>query len=612
MVASLLAFCIFQVSFAKIKQVKVDSSDETIAETIAAIVPSFQKHGFDSITLVNKPLSHGVLGLRTEKIVTATLRLLQTFSSVVSADGISSTTSVFSRNSNVIIVDSYASFREIFLKINLKQEGYQGFFVIILTSYENQSDQMQAILDDLNSHYLILVNLIFLETPKEAKIFTFFPFTPTSCGGVHPVLLDTYINGHGFVNNADLLPLKTKQMFQCPIKVAAVNFPPFVILDEKKKGDRKFSGIDARVLKNLARVMNFSLKVETFNNTGWGELNADGNSSGIVEKIMNQEANITAGFFFYSEVRQKFMKPSFTYYSTKLVWVVNPGTTISMMQRLYKPFEAEVRYAILGYLIIGFLIIAVVERRSRVVRNFVFGRQVKYPTLQMINILVGGTMNKTPTRNFARTMLALYLFYTLVLRSAYTEALYRFLRNDDRSLEVQTMDDMLERNYTFLVPDVMKDYIEPYSEIDNRTIFFGVSDYEAKKKLVQESQENFALMATMDEVDYWNRNLHTGGSRFVYIKEIAFHVNLVFYMPKQSFISIWIDYYILKFNSNGYMEELENQYKAIYDPQLEAARGPKPLNMKHMEGCWEIFKFGLAGSLVGFLIELLVFKYTKK
>lgn len=601
----------FQRVSSQVIQVGVDQSHETIAKTIAAIVPKFHTYGKDSITLVNKPLFHGILAPRTDQIVTAILRLLHTFSPVILADGITSTTSVGSRISNVIVVDSYVTFREIFLKMNTKFEGYQGLFLVVLTSYENQADQTKAILEDFNSNYLMRVNVVFLKTPNEAKIFTFFPFTPTSCGEVHPVLLDTYITGYGFLENKSLIPSKTKQMYQCPMKIAAVNFPPFVIIDKNREGSKKFSGIDARVLKTLALVMNFSLDVETFNNTGWGELALDGTSSGVLEKIINRKANITAGFFVFNEIRNRFMTPSFPYYTTKLVWVVSPGVTISIFERLYMPFELEVWYGVLAFLLIGFFLIAAIERRSKVVRNFVFGRQVKFPTLQMINILLGGVMNRTPTRNFARTMLALYLFYSLVLRSAYTEALYRFLRNNDRSQKVQTMADMLEQNYTFLVPEILKeDFIAPFPDIMNRTTFLNISTHDAARQWIQESDENYALLVTLDEVGYWNKNMQRG-QKFVFLQEIAFNINLVFYMHKQTFFAYEVSRIILWLNSNGYMEELENHYKAIYDPQIAVARGPKKLNFEHLEGAFYILLSGAAASIISFLLELVIKKYAK-
>lgn len=596
-----LSFGFFKIVFSQINHVEVDQSHETIAKTIAAVVPSFHKYGKDSITLVNKPS-------RTDQIVTAILRLLNTFLPVVLADGITSTTSVGSRNSNVILVDSYATFREIFLKMNTKYEKYQGLFLVVLTSYENQAGQTKAILEDFNSNYLVRVNVVFLETPNEAKIFSFFPFTPTSCGEVHPVLLDTYINGYGFLENSNLIPSKTRHMFQCPMKIAAVNFPPFVIIDKSREGSRKFSGIDVRVLKTLARAMNFSLEVETFNSTGWGEVNADGSSSGAMEKIINRKANITAGFFIFNEIRNQFMTPSFTYYTTKLVWIVNPGVTITFFQRLHMPLQSEVWYGILAFFFIGFVIIAVIERRSKVVRNFVFGRQVKSPLLQMINVLVGGVMNKTPTRNFARTMLALYLFYSLVLRSAYTEALYRFLRNDDRSQKVQTFTDMWDQNYTFLVPDILEDYIAQFPEIMDRTIVLNISMYETARQRIQDSDENYALLVTLDEVRYWNKNVQRE-QKFVYLKETAFNINLVFYMHKQTFFSYEITRLILWLNSNGYMEDLENHYKAIFDSQKDFASGPKKLNNEHLKGAFSILAFGIVASIIGFLLELLIKKY---
>lgn len=53
-------------------------------------------------------------------------------------------------------------------------------------------------------------------------------------------------------------------------------------------------------------------------------------------------------------------------------------------------------------------------------RAFVVGK-AKNPFLNMINISFGGALcsNKVPVRNFARTMLIMWLLSSLVLRNAY-------------------------------------------------------------------------------------------------------------------------------------------------------------------------------------------------
>lgn len=64
---------------------------------------------------------------------------------------------------------------------------------------------------------------------------------------------------------------------------------------------------------------------------------------------------------------------------------------------------------------------------------------------------------RPPSRNFARTLLAFWLFGTLVLRSSYQGALFEFLHSRKSAQELDTLDKLVEHDVPiYATPQIYK------------------------------------------------------------------------------------------------------------------------------------------------------------
>lgn len=54
-----------------------------------------------------------------------------------------------------------------------------------------------------------------------------------------------------------------------------------------------------------------------------------------------------------------------------------------------------------------------------------------------------------PGRNFARYLLTIFILSCLVVRTAYQGKQFEFLQKDMRPADVETIEEMIERNFTF-------------------------------------------------------------------------------------------------------------------------------------------------------------------
>jgi len=86
---------------------------------------------------------------------------------------------------------------------------------------------------------------------------------------------------------------------------------------------------------------------------------------------------------------------------------------------------------------------------KRFVHHFVFGRRVTTPSLNVVSIFFGIGQVTLPGRNFARFLWALFTIWCLIFRTCYSGLLFEYLIGDGRKPEIKSIDELLERNFTY-------------------------------------------------------------------------------------------------------------------------------------------------------------------
>lgn len=120
--------------------------------------------------------------------------------------------------------------------------------------------------------------------------------------------------------------------------------------------------------------------------------------------------------------------------------------------------------------VISFFVVFLLKYQPSTVRNFVYGNDIKTPCLNIANIFFGGSLHKLPVRNFARTLIGLFMIYSLVIRSSYQGALFNFMKGDFREEPVNDLKTMVEQDFTFYVIESSVDYIKNLPEVVRRYV----------------------------------------------------------------------------------------------------------------------------------------------
>lgn len=91
---------------------------------------------------------------------------------------------------NIIFFDSFESIWSIFRIMTPIQFDYQGYYLLVLTTYSNEQYQiMTNIFETLWAAYITNVNIIWLapQNDNEAIMYTYFPYTSFFCGKAVPI-----------------------------------------------------------------------------------------------------------------------------------------------------------------------------------------------------------------------------------------------------------------------------------------------------------------------------------------------------------------------------------------------------------------------------------------
>lgn len=322
---------------------------------------------------------------------------------------------------NMMFVDSYESFWNIFRLMSPFYFEYQGYYIIALTRYsDHQYKIMMQIFELLWSEYIINVNIIWMppENDNEAIIFTYYPYTKFFCGSAFPIQLNQFRSGKWLLSSKNFFPEKVSNMFGCPLTVATVFSPPFMILSEDENGKLVPDGIDGTLLRFLSQRMNFSIDLQQFESQG--TILDNGTVTGAMKMVIQKEANMTIGYTSSTVKRNLYMTASYIYYTSNLKWIIPPGRLFTSFEKLFKPFRNILWSCLFIVFLLSFVSIVVVRCQSRSVQDFVFGYRNNSPSLNLINIFFGGSLTKLPSRNFARFLLAQFMIFCLIIRSSYT------------------------------------------------------------------------------------------------------------------------------------------------------------------------------------------------
>lgn len=366
------------------------------------------------------------------------------------------------KNNNIILLDNFKSF-EIFNN-NLKPDkfNFQGLYVLVFVN--GNFEESNLIFDILWKKSILNVNALYEEIDENdessVKMVTFFPFTKKTCGNTKPVVIDTFNVSTFNIHVENIFPEKVKSLHKCEVRMVTFHRCPASCLSNKT-GIVTAVGYDIGIIDMIAERINFKLvKNILWGPEQWGNVYPNLTSNGALAKVIANESDIAIGDYILRANRLTILENSVVYFSIPMVFVIPLGEKLTAFEKLIRPLEAVVWIIMIVFLSIGLLVIFILDWKYKGLRAFVYGTGIRTPVINMVKTMFGQSATKLPRRNFARFILMVFLLFCFVQRNVYQGLLYIFLQTDGRNKEVQTLQELVEKDFDFYMFESYVDIIE--------------------------------------------------------------------------------------------------------------------------------------------------------
>ncbi|XP_055611317.1 uncharacterized protein LOC129757935 [Uranotaenia lowii] len=517
---------------------------------------------------------------------------------------------------NMFFVNNYAELRIILDQLSPMRYEYSGQYLVVICSHGIvERSVLLQIFDDLWNFQIlnVVVAVSDLDAPGEQQeiiLYSYFPFREDYCENTEPIVLRRWFASSVFDYSVDLFPKKLVDFNGCRLMVATFHYPPYIIVsDDPITGKKSLSGIEGNMLDMIARKLNFTMEViQLKGEVKWGAIKNQTAVSGAVKLVADGVANMTVGAFSMHGDRIAVLKQSSSYYTVKLIFTVPPGRSYTAFEKLFRPFAFLTWVVLSAYLIIGVSIIFIMRYVSRSARSFVYGYGIQMPTLNVFNVLFGGAMTRTPARNFARTLLFLWMYYCLIIRSLYQGSLFEYLQQQKNFSHLNTLQKIEAAKLTYLLANASKTSVaampfilKRYKTIQDDSASF----YEAFRNQSQH-RENVAILTTNEHALYFNEKNYLQG--IVYIADdVILRQPICLYFAKKSCLPAQINSEIGQIVTAGIFDAWLNQYvgHSFHKVRVSKHHAPIVMTVEHLQGCFQMLFFMLMVAVSVFAVELL-------
>jgi hypothetical protein len=325
-----------------------------------------------------------------------------------------------------------------------------------------------------------------------------------------------------------------------------------------------------------------------------------------MEMVINADADFTLGMYTITYLRSTFMTASEFYYSVAFILIVPPGVPFTPFEKLFRPFQLTVWILLLFAFFTAASVITVVKFQSEEVKHFVFGANNKSPYLNILNVFVGVSMDAKllPGRNFARSLLMMFLLFSIVKRTLYQGALFQFIQADDRHKEIQTIDELVQKNFKVFMMASSLEHTKNMKFRKQRVVV-NSTVLENRKKETMDYKVKAAVSSSFEQVLYFNKMNYKNSTTLTVCKEPLFTFQYGIYYRKNSYLKDVFNKKISRLKSSALIDFWASDYISSKFLNIKIHDGlPKKLNIGQLMGGFEIVFAGFGVGSVVFICEI--------
>lgn len=369
------------------------------------------------------------------------------------------------RSFTTFLLDSLESFEIIHSKILPNRFRLDGFFVFVylqgLFKGHHRVFEMMWAIGCSN------VISVFEDQSGDVEMQTFMPFHKGKCFDTSPVTFNKFKGGNFSGGLPGIFPPKLQNLHNCPVRVStSSSSEPFVFAAFHENGSVHLSGRDIDLVTTLSEALNFKINFTYYGIEGYFYEN--GSAKGTLQQLLTGNADLAVADLWLKSNRLPYFSSTESYIAEHLVFLISSGDEYRSFEKFILPLNGGTWFMVIACFVIAMVVIRVINLRSRHCQTFVFGSGVRYPYLNVLIGFVGGNQKPVPRTNFARFLLMSFLLYSLVMRTVYQGSYYQLLRSSQHRTEPQTIDEMVDRGFTFYIFDYIADMYRGTEKVMSR------------------------------------------------------------------------------------------------------------------------------------------------
>lgn len=287
-------------------------------------------------------------------------------------------------------------------------------FLIYIKHWSQESYALIEQLKDVNSYFL------FNEGINCIKLITVKQFTSEGCNKPKIIDVNRFSNQELAWKSDRFIIEKFKNFCGCDIEALTPS------------GYDSVQKYVTKIVQDVSKVLNFTVKPTVLGTESFEKF-----SFMSCELSMNTE-------FPYTIVQEP-------YFYNPVVFLIPPGEPYTDVEKMFLMFDIYVWMYLVSTFVIAIFVIQIINKTPKFVQYFVYGRGITTPTMNMIAAFMGIGQQKLPERNSARILLITFIFFSLVIRTCYQSTLFTFLQSTNTKKEVQTINELIENNFTFVI-----------------------------------------------------------------------------------------------------------------------------------------------------------------
>jgi len=131
---------------------------------------------------------------------------------------------------------------------------------------------------------------------------------------------------------------------------------------------------------------------------------------------------------------------------------IPPGDLYTSFEKVILPFDVETWISLVITIMSAVGTILIINRFSSTVKTIFYGLKVQNPIFNITRGFFGIGQTTLPDGSFARLILVSFLFWCLVIRTAYQGKLFEFTTTAIRKPEMRTLEELRNNNFTLYLP----------------------------------------------------------------------------------------------------------------------------------------------------------------